>query len=46
MGSIEYWVEDKLWLSRKLYLKEEIEKIDYQWCLETVIQNIIPGRTK
>lgn len=46
MGSIEYWVEDKLWLSRKLYLKEKIEKIDYQWCLETVIQNIIPGRTK
>jgi len=38
VGSIQYFVGDEMYKEEKLVVKQGIEKIDYDWCLDMVIQ--------
>lgn len=39
-GKITYYIQEEEWLEEKLLCEENIEKIDYVWCLEQVVGKI------
>lgn len=40
-GQIEYYIKGEKWWSEVLYCDEKIEKIDFGWCFEKIIEKII-----
>lgn len=41
VGRITYTLGDEIWKEYDVYVKNEIEKIDYRWCLEMIINRWI-----
>ena len=40
MGSISYYIDEDLWLTRNLFLRQKVELIDYKWCLQVLVKKI------
>lgn len=40
MGSISYYIDEDLWLTRNLFLRQKVELIDYKWCLQLLVKKI------
>ena len=40
-GQIEYYIQGRKWFSEILYCEQKIEKIDFGWCFEKIIEKFI-----
>lgn len=41
VGKIVYYIQGEKWLEEEMYCDEKIEKIDFKWCVEKILEKII-----
>lgn len=45
-GKITYYIQNKKWREEKLYCKNTVEKIDFKWCFEKVMEKTLKRSRK
>lgn len=42
-GKLIYYIEGKKWLEEKLYCEENVEKVDFGWCIRQILGKTVIG---
>ena len=42
-GRIIYYIEDEKWMEEKLYCEKNVEKVDFEWCIQQILGKTAMG---